>query len=224
MTKTAPTIFSVISTLPVIAACALLGATQARAETDPPYVVFIQQVGPNVVVTGSGDLDLTGLSGPTSTTVTALVFPAHAGVGLANGPANQFSIMNSLTEPNNFTGPSTFGTGLENDAGPNNNDGPPVGLEVFPSGSGSLLVLQVPTTYTSGAPLSASQITFDNATLASLGITPDETFTWRWGPAADQSFTIDTTPLPAALPLFASGLGALGLLGWRRKRRARGVA
>jgi hypothetical protein len=27
------------------------------------------------------------------------------------------------------------------------------------------------------------------------------------------------TPIPAALPLFASGLGALGLIGWRRKRR-----
>jgi hypothetical protein len=27
------------------------------------------------------------------------------------------------------------------------------------------------------------------------------------------------TPLPAALPLFASGLGAIGLLGWRRKRK-----
>jgi hypothetical protein len=26
-------------------------------------------------------------------------------------------------------------------------------------------------------------------------------------------------PLPAALPLFATGLGGLGLLGWRRKRR-----
>jgi hypothetical protein len=29
------------------------------------------------------------------------------------------------------------------------------------------------------------------------------------------------TPLPAALPLFATGIGALGLLGWRRKRKAR---
>ena len=32
--------------------------------------------------------------------------------------------------------------------------------------------------------------------------------------------TQTTTPLPATLPLFASGLGALGLLGWRRKRKA----
>ena len=43
-------------------------------------------------------------------------------------------------------------------------------------------------------------------------------------------FTRDTsrsggnTPLPAALPLFASGLGALGLLGWRRKRKAAALA
>jgi hypothetical protein len=29
-----------------------------------------------------------------------------------------------------------------------------------------------------------------------------------------------TTPLPAALPLFATGLGGLGLFGWRRKRKA----
>ncbi len=28
------------------------------------------------------------------------------------------------------------------------------------------------------------------------------------------------TPLPAALPLFATGLGALGLFGWRRKRKS----
>jgi uncharacterized protein (TIGR03118 family) len=32
---------------------------------------------------------------------------------------------------------------------------------------------------------------------------------------------IDPVPLPAALPLFATGLRALGLLGWRRKRKSR---
>ncbi|MFY9892503.1 MAG: VPLPA-CTERM sorting domain-containing protein [Xanthobacteraceae bacterium] len=34
------------------------------------------------------------------------------------------------------------------------------------------------------------------------------------------STTVSTTPLPATLPLFASGLGALGLLARRRKRKA----
>ena len=32
--------------------------------------------------------------------------------------------------------------------------------------------------------------------------------------------SVSQVPLPAALPLFATGLGALGLLGWRRKRKA----
>jgi hypothetical protein len=30
---------------------------------------------------------------------------------------------------------------------------------------------------------------------------------------------VSTTPLPAALPLFATGLGAMALFGWRRKRK-----
>ena len=49
------------------------------------------------------------------------------------------------------------------------------------------------------------------------------------GEVAASSITVSsepvgTTPLPATLPLFASGLGALGLLGWRRKRKAQAVA
>jgi hypothetical protein len=44
------------------------------------------------------------------------------------------------------------------------------------------------------------------------------------GAMADTTVTVDAvnagaTPLPAALPLFATGLGVLGLLGWRRKRK-----
>ena len=31
---------------------------------------------------------------------------------------------------------------------------------------------------------------------------------------------VGATPLPATLPLFATGLGAMGLLGWRRKRKS----
>ena len=43
-------------------------------------------------------------------------------------------------------------------------------------------------------------------------------------PIGSESFQIignnvSATPLPAALPLFATGLGAFGLLGWRRKRK-----
>ena len=51
--------------------------------------------------------------------------------------------------------------------------------------------------------------------------------TQNWG---DEGFGIDNimitgdpsnvVPLPAALPLFAAGLGAMGFLGWRSKRRA----
>ena len=37
------------------------------------------------------------------------------------------------------------------------------------------------------------------------------------GPAAQ--LTLETTPIPAALPLFASGGALLGFLGWRRKRK-----
>jgi len=35
------------------------------------------------------------------------------------------------------------------------------------------------------------------------------------------SYTFDlSTPLPGALPLFATGIGVLGLLGWRRKKKS----
>jgi hypothetical protein len=36
--------------------------------------------------------------------------------------------------------------------------------------------------------------------------------------------TVDPTPLPATVPLFATGIGRLGLLGWRRRRNAQADA
>ena len=51
------------------------------------------------------------------------------------------------------------------------------------------------------------------------------TYSWIFNPSGslpgDWTLTVSAeTPLPAALPLFATGLAGLGLLGWRRKRKA----
>jgi hypothetical protein len=35
--------------------------------------------------------------------------------------------------------------------------------------------------------------------------------------------TLSAVPIPAALPLFGTGLGILGFLGWRRRRQAQAV-
>ena len=44
-------------------------------------------------------------------------------------------------------------------------------------------------------------------------LTPDNETTFVSG-------SVNAVPLPAALPLFATGLGMMGLLGWRRKKKA----
>jgi hypothetical protein len=41
---------------------------------------------------------------------------------------------------------------------------------------------------------------------------------------AISSWSVGATPLPATLPLFATGIGALGLLGSRRKRKSAALA
>jgi hypothetical protein len=55
---------------------------------------------------------------------------------------------------------------------------------------------------------------FSSTLGAPAGIPAGLTLVYDYTPAAP------ATPLPAGLPLFATGLGALGLLGWFRKRKA----
>jgi hypothetical protein len=71
------------------------------------------------------------------------------------------------------------------------------------------------------------------ALLGSLKVTElDFVLDGGWGANGFQELVVSAfnfsssseTPLPAVLPLFTSGLGALGLLAWRRKQKAAALA
>lgn len=195
------------ATLAFFIPCILLGATVAgHASPADPYIVTLEQVGSNVVATGSGAIDLTGLSFITGSSLAAGMYPTLPDI--FTGPA-----ADTMTDlyTGTLSGPTSFGSG---------------GYTAASSGSGDFVgidipadALFVPVSYVTNDPLSDTS-TYDNATFASLGVTPG-TYVWTWGSGADQSFTLDigTTPLPATLPLFATGLGLVGLVAWRRKRR-----
>ncbi len=77
----------------------------------------------------------------------------------------------------------------------------------------------IPGTWPSGT------LTFNSGTFDSVVVhwNSAPTGTENWGPifmADNMDVTLAPVPLPAALPLFATGIGALGLLGWRRKKKA----
>ncbi len=45
-------------------------------------------------------------------------------------------------------------------------------------------------------------------------------WSYKDGDTVRVDFATSPVPLPAALPLFAAGLGAMGIMGWRKKRKA----
>jgi len=71
-------------------------------------------------------------------------------------------------------------------------------------------ILVVPVGYVSGHALSNS-MTFNNATLASLGVTPG-TYVWTWGDGADQNFTLQIGSL--GVPGVPDGGSTVSLLGF----------
>jgi hypothetical protein len=84
------------------------------------------------------------------------------------------------------------------------------------SGSGDLVgifmnstfdQLYVPSGYVSGSALSGTS-TYDNTTFSGLGVTPG-TYEWTWGPAADDSFTVQIGPAAVPAPLIGRGLPVL---------------
>ena len=200
---------SIKGTASAVAILIGLCAPPARAG----YVVDLTQQGDNVVATGSGALDLTGLGfiGPG-------VFP-ETGLGAAQaiiltGPAVAGVPVDAYLA--SFTGPANFGTGLFVAAGSGNGDW--VGIDLTGVLSDGHSELLVPRGYLSGSPLSDTATYFSH-NFSILGVTPG-TYEWTWGSGANQNFTLvigggSTVPEPSTWVMLLLGFAGLGIMGYR---------
>ena len=188
-------------TLFAIAVTSLFSVRPAQA-----YTVTLAQMGSNVVATGTGAINLTGL------TFDIIVSPA-TGLNASSGTINMGQSNVNVPGYTGLNGPTSFGSG---------------GLFNASTSSGDLFgrfttqfggPLFVPFLYTSGDPL-ANSMTFDNATFASLGVTPG-TYEWTWGTGLrNQNFTliIGGAGVPdGGSTVSLLGFALLGLAALRRK-------
>jgi hypothetical protein len=151
------------------------------------YTVTLQQVGTDVVATGSGAINLTGLtfyqSGSLDPHVIphSVFLPLHGSIGISTGPTS--SSVDTYSGP---SGPTSFGTGGPTAA--SSGSGDMVGIATIFWGS----FLSVPTGYVSGTDLSGMAI-YTGKNYATLGVNPG-TYVWTWGGGANQNFTLQILP------------------------------
>ncbi|MGC2060315.1 MAG: PEP-CTERM sorting domain-containing protein [Candidatus Sulfotelmatobacter sp.] len=178
------------SLLPCMTATLVLLAT-GIAHADSIFTVTLTQVGSNVFATGSGDIDLTGLTSFGSTSAGPELYPAHGIIGVGSyGNTDLYS---------GLSGPASFGPGFGGFASSASGDS--VFLEDFG------ISIEVPHGYVSGTSLSGSA-TY-TGTLATLNATPG-IYTWTWNSGAN-SFVLDiekpsVVPEPGSFLLMGLGL------------------
>jgi hypothetical protein len=177
-------------------------------------IINMEQVGPNVIATGGGSIDITDL-----TIAGTLSNPAFVFAGFPFG--SYVSVGGHEIVPQDayrsITGPASFGSG---------------GQHFATSGSGDVFgviadsQLNLPPGYISGSPLVATS-TWSGESFSSLGLTPGS-YTWTWGTGAHaDSFTLNIGVAPVPEPttltmaLFA-GLAGIGARLWSRRGAVRG--
>lgn len=193
--------------LALAAGAIFLLCSYGRAAT----IVTLEQAGSDVVATASGSIDLTGLTFQYSSSGGANdVVASQATIAFKNG--------GTIDVYSGITGPSSFGSGSITFASSQTGD-------VF-GVIGYMNNIQLPGGYVSGAVLS-STLTWDNTTLAALGVTPG-TYTWTWG-SGDHADSVTLyagvtppteAPEPGSVLLLSAGFAGFAGLTLRKHRRA----
>jgi hypothetical protein len=173
------------------------------------YIVTLEQVGSNVVATGSGAIDLTDLT----------LVDADAGFSVPDiwPVAGELSTgAEALIDfYSGFSGPASFGSGS---------------LAFASSASGDIVAfvadvdeLDVPEGYVSDTPLSDTA-TYTDQTFSSLGVTPG-TYEWKWGTGANQNFTLEIgVPEPSTWAMMLLGFAGLAWAAYRQRQNFAGAA
>ncbi|MEM8678186.1 MAG: hypothetical protein AAGF97_02420 [Planctomycetota bacterium] len=181
--------------IPAVVVMQFLTLSNVRAA----IVMDAVEVNGDVLIMGGGSVDtVDGLVAQGTQQIDNGVNPSFAFVGFGG----------TIQGYEGLVGPSNFGSGLNRDAtfssAPN---GP---FTIGAAGVG----LGVPTNYLLGEPLSGT-LTFENATITSLGMDPG-TYVWTWGSGASvDSFTLNVVPEPHAAFTWWVGL-LIATLSWRR--------
>lgn len=191
------------STLMLLTFALLLCAGRAKAD----LVITFAQSGANVVANGTGSLNFSDLTFQNFDFSNSYV-NASAGAVLLGSSGSYADYYGSIS------GPTTFGSGLNFLADSSTSTAPGSTGAGVDGATGQLLV---PGGYFPGDPFTVSA-TWDNTTIAGLGLTPG-TYVWTWGTGASADsleVIIPGTPEPSSLILLGSG--ALGLIGGVRRK------
>jgi hypothetical protein len=202
-----------IAGVAALGVAAVIGSGLCASPAQAGYIVTLAQEGSNVVATGSGTIDLSGLIFSSSGSGDEAGISGGLGI-IVVGPVS-FQPSDGY---GGFSGPGSFGN---------------LGLLTASSGSGDRVGIDqdsgklfVPAGYVSGGTLSSSD-TWDNKTFTSLGVTPG-TYVWNWGSGATaDSFTLTigaaAVPEPSGLVLLVLPVGCLMLFLARQRRTAPGT-
>ena len=176
--------------LPVYASI-LLACSPAQAVIR----LVVEQVGNDVVVTGSGSANTISLNSDGDITDFTNVLTDSQ---VYAGPA---AFDNGLVKFwNGLSGPQIFGS--DPDVTENPEQATSTG-QLFGIKAGSAQLV-LPLGYISGASLSGTS-TFTSRTLAQLGFTSGQVTTWSWGSdTTADSLSLEVSPVPAPLPMLLS--------------------